>query len=506
MSAAENIAQLATMRATGTEPWPELDRSLASDDRAPSPPFNWDAVPPVWRTWLNETAETSGAPVDYVFSALLAIGSAALGNARRVMPRGGWIEPPHLWFALVGNPSSGKTPALAPFIEAAKEIERTEEPAHRDALAFNARDVEAAKAADETWKSEVKEAVKNRRLPPDRPPAAMAPEAPPSPRLLLADATTEVICRILAGNPKGLALVRDELAGLIGGFDRYSGSGADRGFYLEAWNGGRHIVDRVKLGDKPLSIPFASLAIVGGIQPDRLAEVLRGADDGLAARFLFVWPAPVRPSRTTGSGWQERADFLRDALARLRALALEVAPNGELRPLLVRLDAGALEVLHTIRDEVFEANRHDRGLMAGWRGKAAGRLLRIGLVLEFLGWAATTSAQPPESVSQTAISQAAVYLAYCEAMMGRVLGDLAIDAETRDAATVARWIARRRQTSINGRSLSKETGLSRLRDTNTRRRAFDRLEEAGWIRPVPVEPGRGRKPDAWQVNPALWET
>ena len=296
LDAAQRVERIETGPA-----WLEPDRSLVSDDRDPPLPFDWDVVPAAWRAWLTETAEARGAPVDYVFAGLLAVGSAALGNARRIMPKGGWVEPPHLWFALVGNPSSGKTPSVRPFIEAAREIERSEELAHAEALALHARDLELAKATEERWREEVRAAVKQGRASPDRPAAAVPPDAPPPPRMMLADATTEQLCRI-AGNPKGLALVRDELAGLIGGFDRYGGAGADRGFYLECWNGGRHVVDRVKDGGKPLRIPFALLAIVGGAQPDRLEEVLRGADDGLAARFLYVWPEPVPPSRSTGRG------------------------------------------------------------------------------------------------------------------------------------------------------------------------------------------------------------
>jgi hypothetical protein len=31
----------------------------------------------------------------------------------------------------------------------------------------------------------------------------------------------------------------------------------------------------------------------GGIQPERLAEVMREADDGLLARFTWFWPEPI---------------------------------------------------------------------------------------------------------------------------------------------------------------------------------------------------------------------
>jgi hypothetical protein len=107
------------------------------------------------------------------------------------------------------------------------------------------------------------------------------------------DTSTEALQRLLADNPRGLLHVRDELAGWLGSFDRYGGNGADRSFYLECWNGGAYVSDRIKFNGVPLRIKHTSLAILGGIVPDRLRAALADADDGLPARFIFVWPDPV---------------------------------------------------------------------------------------------------------------------------------------------------------------------------------------------------------------------
>ena len=51
----------------------------------------------------------------------------------------------------------------------------------------------------------------------------------------LSDTTVEALAPILRVNPRGLLLARDELAGWIGSFDRYSGkgkSGADAANWL----------------------------------------------------------------------------------------------------------------------------------------------------------------------------------------------------------------------------------------------------------------------------------
>ena len=46
------------------------------------------------------------------------------------------------------------------------------------------------------------------------------------PRLCLSDTTPEALGRLMAAHPKGLLFYRDELSGLLGGFDRYGGGGA----------------------------------------------------------------------------------------------------------------------------------------------------------------------------------------------------------------------------------------------------------------------------------------
>jgi hypothetical protein len=62
-------------------------------------------------------------------------------------------------------------------------------------------------------------------------------------------------------------------------------------------------------------------------QPDRLNSLLvKGDDDGLLARFLVVFPDPVRISRPTNAIDTER---LKDAFNRLRRLPPAIDENGK---------------------------------------------------------------------------------------------------------------------------------------------------------------------------------
>ncbi len=84
-----------------------------------------------------------------------------------------------------------------------------------------------------------------------------------------------------------MMLIRDELSGLFANMGRYSG-GSDRPFWLEAWNGGRHVVERVS---GSIVVDHLLVGVIGGFQPDKLARAFAGDEDGMYGRFLYAWPA-----------------------------------------------------------------------------------------------------------------------------------------------------------------------------------------------------------------------
>jgi Protein of unknown function (DUF3987) len=207
---------------------------LVDDDEAEAPILEDDALPAGWSGRITETAEACGCPRDYVAGALIATASALIGNAGHVGPTADWTEQPHLWNALVGAPSTGKSPALRPFFEVVEKLKAEAEPDYRDARAHHAALVEQARIAEETWQKEAREVCREKITPPDRPAAADPPATPPKFWIKAMDVSTEELQRILSRQPRGLLYVREELAGWIGSFDRYGGNGADRAFYLES--------------------------------------------------------------------------------------------------------------------------------------------------------------------------------------------------------------------------------------------------------------------------------
>lgn len=489
-------------RAATEEPWPEPDLSILSPHREPAPAFPLDVLGPAWAAWVVAAAESKAAPVDYVALALLASAGAILANHRHASPWAGWAEPPIIWAAVVGNPSSGKSPALD---AVAGPLRKLEAELNLD-LAERCRtwqtDKLAAELAHESWKASCHEAHKQGRPLPQMPGAAELPDQPRPRRLLVNDTTGEKLVRLSAANALGLLLHRDELAGWLGAMDRYGGTGSDRALFLEAWGGRPYCVDRVKDGDKPVQTPALSTGILGGIQPDRLATMfLAGDDDGLAARFVYTWPETRKPTRP-----REAVDEAA-ASARLRLLA--VLPLGvDGGAIVLPLAPAAGDAFWEWLESLGALEPTAAGLFLSWLGKLRGYTVRLALVLEYLWWSGDRPSEPePREVSLKVVLAAIGFLdAYAVPMARRVFGDAALPTAERDAVALARWLLGQSPIPerVNARQL-RHAGALPTREPGRYEAALAELAEAGWVREAPVRAGDrpGRRRKDWAVNPAL---
>jgi hypothetical protein len=112
------------------------------------------------------------------------------------------------------------------------------------------------------------------------------------------DITLEAVPIILADNPRGLVMVRDELAALLLGLNQYKagGKGSDRPALLKIWSGDGITRDRVQNENGvPIRCPSPCLSIIGGLTPDMLGALSdpKGRADGFIDRFLVAYPDPL---------------------------------------------------------------------------------------------------------------------------------------------------------------------------------------------------------------------
>ena len=491
--------------APAPEPWPDPDMGVLRLHRREPPPLPLDVFGKMWRQWLEGAAEAACCPVDYVAAPLLASASGLIGNARWAQATEGWAEPPHLWCGVVGDSGSGKSPgADALMRHVLPQVEARMAADFPDQLREWRAAAEAHAAAVERWKADVRTAQKQNAAPPLPPAEDAVPDEPQAPRLRQTDVTIEKVAALLAGAaPKGLMVVRDELAGWLLGMNAYNDAG--RAFWIEAYGGRPYRVERQKLA-KPIDVPRLAVAVTGGTQPDKLAALFKDADDGLLARLCWFWPeaVPFSLSRTPPA-----VDWATEALDRLRLLDLAPgAPaDGGPVPVMVPLASEALPDLEAFARDMQQRQHVAGGLMRSAYAKARGTALRLSLVLEHLWWCARSGMEPPPTkTSRLAFVAAATLVAdYLMPMAERVYGDAAAPPQDRGAATLARWIESTRPGEAHVRTLQRTVRLCGLGDAGAIHAACGVLVDAGWLR-APEKGGDAHRPrQAYAVNPKLWE-
>ncbi|MCD4512791.1 DUF3987 domain-containing protein [Brucella pseudogrignonensis] len=262
-----------------------------------------ELLPAPLRDYVFDVADRQQSLPDFVAVAALCGIAAIIGNRIRVAPKqlDDWIEVPNLWGAIIGPPSAMKTPAMHKALgpvhaiqdDMQKHWQEDLKSAKIDDVLGMLKAKEAKKAAENAFKGGDEDGAR----------AILADGAngndkdkPLCPRIVVNDATVEKLGELLNENPRGLLLVRDELSGFLSQMESEDHA-SDRAFYLEAFNGsGPFTYDRIGRGT--VHIENCTISMIGGVQPSRIAPIVRGAvtgtsNDGLIQRLqLTVWPDP----------------------------------------------------------------------------------------------------------------------------------------------------------------------------------------------------------------------
>lgn len=481
--------------------WPAPDMSILGGGRTVPPVIPPDIFGSLWPL-VQDLAAGAGAPVDYVGVSVLATAASLIGAKRQVRPfaEADWKEPCILWVAPVGDPSSNKSPAIDAATAPLRRLERELAEQHKDRLLNWQAEAERAKAEKAEWQAQVKAATKDGVATPSMPPAAVEPDEPQRPRLLMQDGTPEAVGDILAGNPNGVLHLRDELAGWLTSFERYSPGG--REFWLEAYGGRPHVIDR-KSFKAPLFIPFNGVTVLGGIQPEKLSEcLLKTADDGLVPRFLWAWPDPIRYQRPRAIA---DVALLEQVYRRLLSLNPSYDDQGQPEPVTIMLSEPAGHVFEAWIRNNDDAVREASSLYKGFLGKLRGMVLRLALTAELLVWAAGGAAEPKTVSVETLVAVLGFIDDYAKPSALRVFGDAALPASERNAAALARYILKNEAQRINARDIRRSSGIATLKVAADVEAATEALEEANWLRPAPSRSGGspGRATKDFLVNPAV---
>ena len=491
------------------EGWPEPAPLPAGLPEVP--PLLPDMLPEPLRPWLLDAAERMQCPLDYLGVGAMVALSALVGRRCAIRPKryDPFTVVPNLWGAIVGPPGVLKTPALEEATRPLVELEREAFAEHDRALQeYKAveeerRSVERQlRAADEQLNDGTAAELRQRLL-------SLADTAPVPRRYIVNDPTVERLGELLQQNPRGLLLLRDELTGWLRSLDR-DGHETDRAFYLEAWKGDAGFTfDRVKRGT--VRIEAMCLAILGGIQPGPLSEVIRlavrpGVDaDGMIQRFqLLVFPdlpANFRHvDRVPDSAARARAFDLFRCLDRLDAATVgaQIDEGGGL-PFL-RFDESAQSLATVFYTWIAEASRrpNEHPAMAAHLSKYRSLMPSLALVIHLVDCLDGRSAGP---VSVEATRKALRWCEYLEAHARRIYG-LARDGESNPARLLGARIKARELPPVFTAREVYQHGWAGLPDPSTVSKAAGVLIEHDWLRAERQQTG-GRPRLVYRVNPKV---
>jgi Protein of unknown function (DUF3987) len=338
--AREQKQHAAELRATLLDPWADL------------PPPQWPAG--VLRRGFEDTVAeitlADGVDMGAQAMAFITAASGACDKQSRldVYLNGRFLVPPVVWTMVLAESGMRKSPILQTAFAPIK------------------------RANGRRWRDYQTEMKCFAALKPEDQRDACLPVQPSA--LFVDDITPEKLAEVLATEPRGTLMLKEELVALFD-FGRYSSSAgaAGRGFLVTTYDAGETWFHRKSSG--VTHIANAAMAIYGCTQPARLAKFKDLEDDGLLQRFLIT-----RPSRTTGGSnpaVQVRSlDNLENAIVGLlhcAAMQYRLSPTG----------ADMVRATERLGEEW---ERHaEAGLgFPAWARKMHGQHARLALVLHLM--------------------------------------------------------------------------------------------------------------------------
>ena len=472
--------------------WGEPDNLWA--DQADPPDLAAGVLPPALERWVKDEAERKGVDIGVVAVPAVVTCAAAIPAQFRLQVKQqdtGHTTCAVLWGAIVGGPGSRKSPVLTAVKAPIQAVEATW--------------AERNRAAQKQYKAELlahKNAPKGAALGPE-------PIRPRELRKIVMDTTVESLTITLADNPAGLLCFRDELAQWAGNMDAYRAGkpvSRDQGFWLEAKDGDRYVVDRVTRGTPPIEVN--AVHVLGGIQPEvirRLAPEWGG--NGLMQRFLIVIAKMARPALDRAPYNAARSAIF-DAVRVL--MELEWSPFVPLYRFSPEADKCRQKILEFASGLM---NQPDTPLpLRGWLEKMEGEWARLCLVFHFIEWATGPLRKlgidplPPEVISvETAVRAARFLIEFQyphQAEFYRSVAGLGVETES-DARWIAGHILHRSLTEIGERDIDR--ACPRLRGPTKRAARLEaarELEAVGWLQPHGTH-RREEYVNRWSINPTV---
>lgn len=389
----------------------------------------------------------------------------------------GWTESARMWVALVGSPSTKKTPIISNATHPLCEIDER-------------------KVRDHVHKQKEYEKLDKEGKATNEPPKLV--------RYRLEDTTIEAAQVVLSNIPDGILVKQDELGGWFGSMEKYSsnkGSQKDRSFWLQTYNGGPYTSERIGRGTTYVS--NLSVCLIGGIQPEPIRAIAREMqDDGLLQRLFPIVLQPAREGRDQPDNGT--ADAYRNLVRRLVCLSSPSVGETDLLSV-VRTRLMFDNEAQLIRSKMEQRHLELMSLesinakLASHIGKYDGLFARLCIVWHCIEHAHL--AVLPKLISADTARRVAEFLhgfflpnAVCFYVDTLGLSD------SQDAlvATAGYILAHPERNELTLRDISRGDGIMRNLDRNAAIKVLDQLEILGWL--DRVDPQRNQSKPRWAIN------
>jgi hypothetical protein len=485
--------------------WPEPERLL--DELPPVLPFDQEILPESFLPLVADVSERLQIPLDFPAAVMVVCLAGVVNRRATIQPKAcdaGWIIPLNLWGGIVAPPGFLKSPTLRTMTAPLYRIESF----WREEYRSEVEEYEAQKEAGElrlaAWKDQMKATFKKGAAPPLRPDTSL--RQPTQKRLIVGDATFEKLHELMAENPAGLLVVRDELSGWMSQLDR-PGREGERAFCLECWNGDvGHTIDRIGRGS--IYVPACCLSMLGGITPGRLRSYLtdaledRPGNDGLLQRFqVLVWP-------DCPPDWHY-VDRLPDAHSEHQAARIfqKLAELDAESPIRLRFDSDAQALFVAWLSELERKIRGNELHPALVAHLSKYRRLMPSIAAHFELADSVATGRMSETVSLKQAQRAAAWCEYLESHARRVYACV-VSPQLRAARELADKILQRK-VGITGSFSCREIywkGWRGLDSPEAVKQAAEVLEDAVWVRRLSAESRSvgGRPADRFAVNPRVY--
>jgi hypothetical protein len=439
-----------------------------------APELPTDILPSVIERYARGQATLTGADPAGLAMAALTVCAAAIPDRIKVQPKvheHGWRECARIWTALVGPPSTKKSPIIR---QAARPLVRI------DTKLFGAY-------LDEKAKYDALPADERKQTTP-----------PKHTRLRIEDATMEGAQEILRDSPDGVLCLQDELSGWFGSMDKYSagrGAAKDRGFWLQAFHGGSYAVDRISRGS--FQIPNLSVSLLGGMQPEPLRKVVdESVDDGLIQRLFVIM------LRSGGLGQDEEPPAAigeyETLVERLRGVGRPVTAIGP--ELVLNFSVGAQEIRRRLEQRHLDLMSCEavNKKLASHIGKYDGLFVRLCLLWHCIEHADRNLIDQIDEGTAQRVERFlhGFLLPHATAFYAGTLG-LSDDHDRLTA--VAGYILARRLELITNRDIQRGDRAMRKLERQDILSVCDQLDALGWLNRTPGL--RPTDPPRWNVNP-----